>query len=141
MAPTGGSRRSSTPSTPNARRAAQEPSAAPSRWRARGAGHVWWRERRIEISSPGGFPEDPRLDNLLITHPPKAIPWGKRKQDRREGPGAKKFQLSSPLVAPGRRQLSVSVAAYGNMSRLRCGCCRVGPSPGVEFDQLCRSRE
>ena len=34
-----------------------------------GAVHVQWREDRIEISNPGGFPEGVRLDNLLVTAP------------------------------------------------------------------------
>jgi ATP-dependent DNA helicase RecG len=35
-----------------------------------GAVHVQWHRDRIEISSPGGFPEGVTLDNLLVT-PPK----------------------------------------------------------------------
>jgi len=34
-----------------------------------GAVHVQWHEDRVEISSPGGFPEGVRLDNLLVTPP------------------------------------------------------------------------
>ena len=34
-----------------------------------GAIHVQWHEDRIEIASPGGFPEGVRLDNLLVTPP------------------------------------------------------------------------
>ena len=34
-----------------------------------GAVHVQWHGDRIEISSPGGFPEGVRLDNLLVTPP------------------------------------------------------------------------
>src|SRR5690606_40468001 len=34
-----------------------------------GAVHVQWFDDRIEISSPGGFPEGVRLDNLLVTAP------------------------------------------------------------------------
>ncbi len=34
-----------------------------------GAVHVQWHEDRIEIGSPGGFPEGVRLDNLLVTQP------------------------------------------------------------------------
>ena len=34
-----------------------------------GAVHVQLREDRIEISSPGGFPDGVRLDNLLVTPP------------------------------------------------------------------------
>ena len=34
-----------------------------------GAVHVQWREEEIEISSPGGFPEEVRLDNILVTAP------------------------------------------------------------------------
>lgn len=34
-----------------------------------GAVHVQWHEDRIEITSPGGFPEGVRLDNLLVTQP------------------------------------------------------------------------
>lgn len=34
-----------------------------------GAVHVQWHDDRIEISSPGGFPEGVRLDNLLVTPP------------------------------------------------------------------------
>ena len=34
-----------------------------------GAIYVQWREDRIEISSPGGFPLGVRLDNLLVTEP------------------------------------------------------------------------
>ena len=34
-----------------------------------GAVHVQWREDRIEISSPGGFPEGVHLNNLLVTPP------------------------------------------------------------------------
>jgi ATP-dependent DNA helicase RecG len=34
-----------------------------------GAVHVQWREGEIEISSPGGFPDDVYLDNLLVTAP------------------------------------------------------------------------
>ena len=34
-----------------------------------GAVHVQWRGDRLEISSPGGFPEGVRLDNLLVTQP------------------------------------------------------------------------
>jgi ATP-dependent DNA helicase RecG len=35
----------------------------------KGAIHVQWRDEAIEISSPGGFPDDVRLDNLLVTAP------------------------------------------------------------------------
>ncbi len=31
--------------------------------------HVQWHDDRIEIASPGGFPEGVRLDNLLVTQP------------------------------------------------------------------------
>jgi len=34
-----------------------------------GAVHVQWHDGRLEISSPGGFPEGVRLDNLLVTPP------------------------------------------------------------------------
>jgi hypothetical protein len=34
-----------------------------------GAVHFHWHPDRIEISSPGGFPEGVRLDNLLVTAP------------------------------------------------------------------------
>jgi ATP-dependent DNA helicase RecG len=34
-----------------------------------GAVHVQWHEDRIEIASPGGFPEGVHLDNLLVTQP------------------------------------------------------------------------
>ena len=34
-----------------------------------GAMHFQWHPERIEISSPGGFPEGVRLDNLLVTAP------------------------------------------------------------------------
>jgi ATP-dependent DNA helicase RecG len=34
-----------------------------------GAVHVQWRDGEIEISSPGGFPDDVYLDNLLVTAP------------------------------------------------------------------------
>lgn len=34
-----------------------------------GTVHVQWHEDRIELSSPGGFPEGVRLDNLLVTPP------------------------------------------------------------------------
>ena len=34
-----------------------------------GPTYVQWREDRIEISSPGGFPLGVRLDNLLVTEP------------------------------------------------------------------------
>lgn len=34
-----------------------------------GAVHVQWHKDRIEIGSPGGFPEGVRLDNLLVTQP------------------------------------------------------------------------
>ena len=34
-----------------------------------GTVHVQWRDDRIEISSPGGFPPGVRLDNLLVTPP------------------------------------------------------------------------
>ena len=34
-----------------------------------GAVHFQWHPERIEISSPGGFPEGVRLDNLLVTAP------------------------------------------------------------------------
>src|ERR687896_2010193 len=36
---------------------------------AQGAVHVQWRESEIEIASPGGFPGDVHLDNLLVTAP------------------------------------------------------------------------
>jgi len=35
----------------------------------RGAIHIQWHTDRIEISSPGGFPEGVRLTNLLVTPP------------------------------------------------------------------------
>lgn len=35
----------------------------------RGAIHVQWSEEQLEISSPGGFPEGIRLDNLLVAPP------------------------------------------------------------------------
>ncbi|HEX6533522.1 MAG TPA: crosslink repair DNA glycosylase YcaQ family protein [Gemmatimonadaceae bacterium] len=34
-----------------------------------GAVHVQWRDDEIEITSPGGFPEEVRLENLLVTAP------------------------------------------------------------------------
>lgn len=34
-----------------------------------GAVHIQWYDDRLEISSPGGFPEGVRLDNLLVTAP------------------------------------------------------------------------
>jgi len=34
-----------------------------------GAVHIQWYDDRLEISSPGGFPEGVRLDNLLVTPP------------------------------------------------------------------------
>ena len=34
-----------------------------------GAVHIQWREDRLEISNPGGFPEGVRLDNVLVTPP------------------------------------------------------------------------
>lgn len=34
-----------------------------------GAVHVQWRDTEIEVSSPGGFPEEVGLDNLLVTAP------------------------------------------------------------------------
>lgn len=34
-----------------------------------GAVHIQWRADELEISSPGGFPEGVRLDNLLVTAP------------------------------------------------------------------------
>lgn len=34
-----------------------------------GSVHVQWHSDRIEIMSPGGFPEGVRLDNLLVTQP------------------------------------------------------------------------
>lgn len=34
-----------------------------------GAVHIQWHTDRLEISSPGGFPEGVRLDNLLVTAP------------------------------------------------------------------------
>lgn len=34
-----------------------------------GAVHIQWHRDRIEVSSPGGFPEGVRLDNLLVTPP------------------------------------------------------------------------
>lgn len=34
-----------------------------------GAVHVQWRDGEIEVSSPGGFPEEVHLDNLLVTAP------------------------------------------------------------------------
>lgn len=34
-----------------------------------GAVHVQWHDDRLEISSPGGFPEGVRLDNILVTPP------------------------------------------------------------------------
>lgn len=34
-----------------------------------GAVHVQWREDRLEISNPGGFPDGVRLDNLLVAQP------------------------------------------------------------------------
>ncbi|MCC6242129.1 MAG: putative DNA binding domain-containing protein [Gemmatimonadaceae bacterium] len=36
---------------------------------ARGAIHVIWREAELEVSSPGGFPDAVRLENLLVTTP------------------------------------------------------------------------
>ncbi len=38
-------------------------------YQRQGAVHIQWRSDRIEISSPGGFPEGVRLDNLLVTAP------------------------------------------------------------------------
>ncbi|MDV6013857.1 AAA family ATPase [Haloechinothrix sp. LS1_15] len=35
----------------------------------RGAVHVQWSEDQLEVSSPGGFPEGIRLDNLLVAPP------------------------------------------------------------------------
>jgi ATP-dependent DNA helicase RecG len=41
----------------------------------RGAIHVQWSEEQLEISSPGGFPEGIRVDNLLVAppHPRSAV--------------------------------------------------------------------
>jgi ATP-dependent DNA helicase RecG len=41
----------------------------------RGAIHVQWSEEQLEISSPGGFPEGTRIDNLLVAppHPRSAV--------------------------------------------------------------------
>jgi ATP-dependent DNA helicase RecG len=36
---------------------------------SQGAVHVQWRDGEIEIASPGGFPADIHLDNLLVTAP------------------------------------------------------------------------
>jgi ATP-dependent DNA helicase RecG len=36
---------------------------------AQGAVHVQWRDGEIEIASPGGFPGEVHLDNLLVTAP------------------------------------------------------------------------
>jgi len=35
----------------------------------RGAIYVRWSEEQLEVSSPGGFPEGIRLDNLLVAAP------------------------------------------------------------------------
>ncbi|MGH3505148.1 MAG: DNA glycosylase AlkZ-like family protein [Nocardioidaceae bacterium] len=40
----------------------------------RGAVHVQWSEDQLEISSPGGFPEGVRLDNLLVAPPTPRSP-------------------------------------------------------------------
>jgi ATP-dependent DNA helicase RecG len=40
-----------------------------------GAVHVQWHDDRIEIASPGGFPEGVRLDNLLVTQPRPRNPF------------------------------------------------------------------
>lgn len=34
-----------------------------------GAVHVFWRDTELEITSPGGFPDEVTLDNLLVTAP------------------------------------------------------------------------
>lgn len=34
-----------------------------------GAVHVYWRDTELEITNPGGFPDDVTLDNLLVTAP------------------------------------------------------------------------
>lgn len=34
-----------------------------------GAVHVFWRDEELEITSPGGFPDNVHLDNLLVTAP------------------------------------------------------------------------
>jgi len=34
-----------------------------------GAVHVFWRDNELEIASPGGFPDNVTLDNLLVTAP------------------------------------------------------------------------
>ncbi|MTD58316.1 ATP-binding protein [Amycolatopsis pithecellobii] len=41
----------------------------------RGAIHVQWSDEQLEISSPGGFPEGIRIDNLLVAppHPRSAV--------------------------------------------------------------------
>lgn len=36
---------------------------------ARGEIHVFWRDEEVEITSPGGFPDDVTLDNLLVVAP------------------------------------------------------------------------
>jgi len=36
---------------------------------ALGAVHVYWRDAELEITSPGGFPDQVSLDNLLVTAP------------------------------------------------------------------------
>ena len=43
-----------------------------------GTTYVQWREDRIEISSPGGFPLGVRLDNLLVTEPRPSQPAARR---------------------------------------------------------------
>ena len=34
-----------------------------------GAAHVFWRDDEIEITNPGGFPDNVNLENLLVTAP------------------------------------------------------------------------
>lgn len=40
----------------------------------RGAVHVQWTDDQLEVSSPGGFPEGVRLDNLLVAPPSPRSP-------------------------------------------------------------------
>ena len=74
-----------------------------------GAIHVQWHDDRLQISSPGGFPEGVRLDNLLVTDPRPRNPCsptpssGPGSSNGRRGESTRSSTRSFAAVARRRR--------------------------------------
>ena len=87
----------------------------------RGAMHVQWNSEQLEVSSPGGFPEGIRLDNLLVAAP----------------------HPRSPLLADAFKRTGLVERTGRGINRMFAEQLRVGrPAPdyGRSTNQQSRSR-